>query len=377
VDFALSSEQQMMQDAAFRLLQADYDFATRAKAVDDAAPATPGLWHRFAEMGWLGLPFAEEYGGSGGTTFDVALLMQAMGRSLVIEPYFASVVLAGGLLAEIGSEDQKRQILPKLIAGDTKLALAFSDPQASDPMARSSVTERQEGQQVRLTGRRSIVLGAPSADLLIVKTRSAEEAGLSPGPASFYLVAANTAGLELRRYATIDGAGAADIVLNNVRVPLSARLGRSNSAEGGLRRVLERATVALCADALGAVEGAVALTRDYLQTREQFGKPLAANQALRHKLVDMFIAQEEIRSLVLFAARCLDLGDARSTKAVSAVKVMVGERGRKACEDAIQLHGGIAITDEYTVGHYLKRLTVIERLLGDTDFHLARFSKVL
>jgi alkylation response protein AidB-like acyl-CoA dehydrogenase len=323
------------------------------------------------------LPFAEDYGGSGGSTFDLALLMQAIGRGLVVEPYFATVVLAGGLIAEIGNEQQKQELLPKLIGGDLKLAVGFSEPNASDPLTPSSVVARRDGSRLLLSGRKAIVLSAPSADLLIINAQPAEEAGPSATPGAFYLVDPRAKGVEVQGYATIDGAGAGDVVLHDVEVPMRAQLGDANGVQHRVRIVLERATVAACAEALGAVEGAVDLTRDYLQTREQFDKPLASNQALRHRWVDMFVAQEEIRSLVLFAARCLDLDDPRRAKAVSAAKVMVGDRGRKVCEEAIQLHGGIAITDEYVAGHYLKRLTAIERILGDTDFHLDRFASAM
>jgi alkylation response protein AidB-like acyl-CoA dehydrogenase len=375
VHLALSTEQQLLQETALRFIHDEYDFTARARFLEGATASSPTIWRRFAELGWLALPLPESYGGIGGTAFDLAVLMQALGRGLVAEPYLASVVLGGGLIAQLGRDDQKREILPKLAASDIKLAVAFSEPHASSPLTASSVIAQSEGNRVRLTGRKAVVLSAPSADLLVIKAQPAEEAGLSPGTtSSFYLVAPNAPGLELRSYRTIDGGCAADIILRDVQIPPDARLGDRVTSDEGLDRVIETATVAVCAEALGAVEGAVAMTREYLNTREQFGRPIGANQALRHRWVDMFIAQEEICSVVLFAARCLDLEDARRLKAVSAAKVMVGQRGRKVCEEAIQLHGGIAITDEYAVGHYLKRLIAIERILGDTDFHLDRFA---
>jgi len=368
----LTPEQAMLQEAAARYMANEYDFHERTRILAADTEFDSGKWRAYAEMGWLALPFPEDMDGGAGTALDVMLLMQAFGRALVAEPYLASVVLGGLTVLDAGSPAQRQRILPDVIAGQTQLALACTEPQSGyDPFdVQTSATRTASGYV--LNGNKAVVLNAAAADTLIVSARSAgsrtDRAGLS-----LFLVARSTPGLTLRPYQTIDGRRAAEVRLENVQVRDEDLLGAAHEAAAHLERTILNGTVALLGEAVGCLEGAVACTAEYLNNREQFGQKLAKFQALRHRVADMFVAKEETRALCLLAAHAVATNDARAAELVAAAKAYAGKIGRHVCEDAVQLHGAIAITDEYIVGHYLKRLIAIDRMFGDSSDALDRY----
>ncbi len=361
----------MLRDVAQRFIREEYDFARRRDLIGSEAGYSEALWARFAQMGWLALPFAETDGGLGGSAVDLLLLMEAFGAGLVVEPYLSSVVMGGGAVAATGTAGQRAALLAPLIAGEMQLALAYAEPAAGYDLLPQQTTARRAGNGWRIDGHKAVVLGAPSADRLVVSAAVGDTAGAL----AFFLVDPRSSGVALTGYPTIDGRRAAEVRLQDAA---GEQLGET-ATDGleTLEAVLRRASLAVVGEAVGAMAKAVALTTEHLKTRVQFDRPLASFQALQHRLVDMFIAAEEARSLALWAADTLDQGNAtESDRALSAAKVHVGEAGRMVGEQAVQLHGAIAITDEFPVGHYLKRLTAIDRLFGDADHHLARLARL-
>lgn len=367
--FEITQEQEMLQEVARRFIRQEYGFARRCELVASEQGFSEDVWSAFAGMGWLALPFREEDGGLGGGALDLLLLTGAFGAGLVVEPYLGAVVLGGGAVAAAGTPEQRARLLAPLIAGESRLALAYAEPEDGyDPRAIRTTASRH-GTGWRLSGQKAVVLGAPAAEHLVVSARCED------GGTALFVVETATAGVSLRAYRTIDGRRAAEVRLEAAE---AERLGEdAEDGEGPLEAVLRQATLAVIGEAVGAMETAVALTTEHLKTRVQFDRPLASFQVLQHRLVDMFIAAEEARALALWAADVLDSGDsAEADRALSAAKVHIGEAGRMVGEQAVQLHGAIAITDEFPVGHYLKRLTALDRMFGDSDHHLARLARL-
>lgn len=364
LQITFSPEQLMLQEAAARYLDKEYGFAERQRIIESATELDARQWQAFADMGWLALPFAEADGGGGGNAIDLLLLSMAFGRALVVEPYLASVVLGGLTVARAGSAAQRALLLPGVMAGTTRLALAASEPHNGYDLCDVRCCAVAEGDGFVLNGSKSVVLGAAAANLLVVSARTSgqgnERAGLS-----LFLVARDAPGVVLRSYATIDGRRAAEVQLTDVRVDAQAVLGRLGEAAAHLDAAKLMGSIAVLGEAVGCLEGAVATTAQYLNSREQFGQKLAKFQALRHRVADMYVAKEETRALCLLAAQRVASGSTRAAEAVAAAKAWLGQTGRQVGEDAVQLHGAIAITDEYIAGHYLKRLIALDRLFGD------------
>jgi alkylation response protein AidB-like acyl-CoA dehydrogenase len=370
---AITPEQAMMQEVARRYLRDEYGFSRRSRGIASPLGFDAAQWQVFADMGWLGLPFPTAYGGSGGSVFDLALLMQVFGEGLVIEPYFSTVALAGLLLLRCGDVTQIDRLLPALVSGKIKLALAWAEPGAGHVSTSvATVATRRDGGW-RLNGHKAVVLDAPSADHLIVSGRTAGTRDERHG-ISLFLVDRAAPGAALRSYPTIDGRRAADIFLVDVDIPDAMVLGPPDHAAGALEDVLLDATAAMLGEGVGVLEAAVATTCSYLNMREQFGRKLSSFQALRHRVADLYIAKEEVKALVLLAASvAASSPPAARIAAMAAAKAMTGRTGRWICEEAVQLHGAIGITDEYVVGHYLKRIIAIDRLFGDADQHLQAY----
>jgi alkylation response protein AidB-like acyl-CoA dehydrogenase len=371
-EIRLSSEQEMLLDAARRFLAERYDFRHRTGILGSAAGYDRGVWRQFAEMGWLGLALPQVHGGNG-TLFDAALLMEAFGKALVVEPYLPTVVLCGQLIACCASDAQQHRLLPAIIAGETLLALAHGEPQSGYDTSNVMTTAARAGKEYLLDGRKAVVLGAPMAERLIVSARTAgsqhERRGLS-----LFLVDLRAEGVRMVAYRTIDGGRAADIVFEGVTVPADDRLGPEGEAAAALDHALAAGAVALTSQAVGALEGAVEATARHLNTREQFGQKLAAFQALRHRVADMYVAKEEARALARLAAADFDAADPSARDlSIAAAKAYAGDSGRRVCEEAVQLHGAIGITDEIMVGHYLKKLIAIDRTFADATACLDRF----
>jgi pimeloyl-CoA dehydrogenase small subunit len=373
VDFDYSEEQRLLDETARRLVKDEYEFAKRKKYLTEPQGFSPALWSTYAELGLLGLPFAEEYGGFGGGGIETMIVMEAFGRGLALEPYLATVVLGGGLVALAGDDGQKSAILPEIAAGNLKLALAQSERHSRYDLAHVETDAKPQDGGYVLNGHKSVVLHGGSANKLIVSARTAGGAE-DPSGISLFLVDRNAKGLSLRDYPTVDGLRAADVTLSNVAVGGDALLGPRDGALPLIVRAIDRAVTAVCAEAVGIMETLNAMTLDYIKTRKQFGVAIGSFQVLQHRMVDMTIAAEQAKSMEILAAMSIDSKDQREReRAVSAAKVQIGLSGRLVGQQAIQLHGGIGMTDEYAAGHYFKRLSAIEHTFGDTDYHLDRF----
>jgi pimeloyl-CoA dehydrogenase small subunit len=375
MDFDLTEDQRLLGESVGRLLADQYGFAQRKALLATPEGWSRALWAQYAELGLLGLPFAEEHGGFGGGPTEVMLLMQAFGRHLVLEPYLATVVLAGTALRLAGSAAQQAEILPAIAAGTATLAFAHGERQARYDLTDVATTATPaSGGGFVLEGAKSVVPNGDAADRLIVSARTAggrhEEAGVS-----LFLVPADAPGVARRGYRLRDGTGAAEISLTQVKVPGEALLGARDGAMPVIRRVVEAGIAATAAEVVGAMETMQSLTLDYLKTRQQFGRPIGENQALQHRSAEMFMALEQGRSMAMLATISLEeADDAERARNISMAKVGVGQSGRFVSQQAVQLHGGIGMTEEYAVGHYFRRVMVIEHMFGDTAWHLNRLA---
>ncbi len=376
MDFSFTEEQTLMQDSVARFVQNDYAFDTREKILKEDAGFSSNNWQTFAELGWLGVPFSEEDGGFGGSAVDTMLMMEQFGRGLIVEPYLATVVLAGSALKIAGSEAQKSQFLSKIIDGSLQAALAYAEPQARYNLADLTTTATADGDGYLLNGYKAVVLNGPSADLFVVSARTSGNQRDEKG-VTLFLVDASAKGMTRRDYPTVDAFRASEVTLDNVRVDGSAVLGNLDEGLASLEQIIDEGILAVGAEAVGCMEIAYKTTVEYCKTREQFGQPIGKFQVLQHRMVDMFMEYEQAKSMLYMAAIKLDEGYGQEArKAVSAFKVQVGKSGRFVGQNAVQLHGGMGMTEELAVGHYFKRLTVIDNLFGNVDFHLKRFGSL-
>jgi pimeloyl-CoA dehydrogenase small subunit len=375
MDFDLSDEQRMLQDSVQRLLAERCSFEQRQAQLGEPGGYSRALWMQFAELGLLGLPFSEADGGFGGGAVDTFIVMEALGRTLCPAPYFATVVLCGGVLRAAASPAQRAALVPAIAAGELTLAFAHSETQARYDLADVRTTARRQGEGWVLDGEKRFVLAGDSAQRLIVSARVAGEGSHRDGIALF-LLDAGTPGLSRRGYLTQDRSRAADLRLNAVRVGTGALIGETGSAIGAIEQAVDGAIAALCAEAVGAMAYAHELTVDYLKVRKQFGVAIGSFQALQHRAVDMLVATEQARSMALYATMmCTEPDAAERQRAISAAKVQVNKSARFVGQEAVQLHGGIGMTEECQVGHYLRRLTMIEMMFGDTGHHLRRLAR--
>ncbi len=373
MDFRFSEEQTLLGDSAGRFLAEQYGLEARRAAIAGETGYSAEIWGKFAELGWLALPFAEDVGGLEASAVETMIIMGAMGRRLVIEPYLANVVLAGGLLEALGSEAQRQEVLPAMIAGEKMLALAHSEPDARYQLARVSATAGKCGDGFKLNGHKSVVLNGAAADWILVSARTSGAADAAGG-ISLFLVPGEAPGMERRGYATLDGQRAAEITLSGVELGADALLGERDAALAPIELAIDRATAALAADAMGAMQALNQTTAEFLMTRKQFGRPIGSFQVLQHRMTDMIMEYELVKSLVYLATLKLEAEPGERKRAVSAVKVQVGRSGRMIGQNAVQMHGGMGVSDELDVGQYFKRLTAIDALFGNVDYHRRRFA---
>ena len=373
MDFSLSEESRMLKETVERLVRETYSFEKRQKVAETEEGFSREVWGQFAELGLLGVPFQEDFGGLGGGGIDLMIVGEAIGRGLVVEPYLATVVLGGGLVELLGSDAQKEEILGAIVGGEKLLAFAHGEPDGRYETAHVRTTAEKVGSGWKLTGRKSVVLNGGDADTLIVSARVSGKHDDKDG-IGLFLVGGNAANLTLHSTPAIDGTRVAEIALDGVEIAEHAVLGTPGACFEAIEEVLAHAIVLLCGEAVGAMNMAVDMTVDYLKTRTQFGKHLSQFQVLQHRAVEMRMALEEARSLAILAAA--RLGDARPDRerAVSAAKSGIGRHARFVGEQAIQLHGGIGMTWEVAVAHYAKRLIMLDHLFGDTDHHQERFA---
>ncbi|MES2759810.1 MAG: acyl-CoA dehydrogenase family protein [Pseudomonadota bacterium] len=369
MDFNFKEEQQQFADALKRWVAKDYSFEARAKIVGSSAGVSDEAWATLVELGMTALPVPEEQGGFSGSAVDMFVVMQELGRGLVVEPYLATVMGAEFLKLAGGHE----ALLEQVAAGELKLACALGERQSRHDLADIATTATQDGDSYVINGRKSVVVHGAEAGSIVVSARSGDAQRDTSGISLFVLPAA-TAGMTVTAYRTLDGQRAADIVFDNVRAPASTLLGAAGAGWDILDAAADYGAGLLCAEALGAMEAIFAATLDYLKTRTQFGAPIGKFQALQHRMADMYIHLEQARSMALLAAVKLASNDVdERRRAVSAAKYRVGQSMKFVGQQAVQLHGGMGVTNELPAAHHFKRLSMIEVTLGDSDHHLRRF----
>ena len=375
MDFDLSEEQRLLKESLDRLIGDRYAFEQRKAYGQSAEGWSRELWAQYAELGLLGLPFPESYGGSGGGPIETMIAMEAFGRALALEPFLATVLLGGGFLRHGGSAEQCAALLPKIADGGLTLAFAHTERQSRYNLADIATKAARDGAGWVLDGDKGVVLHGDSADRLIVTARVGGGRRERDGVAVF-LVDAKAAGVSRRGYPTQDGLRAAEITLAGVRVGPEAVLGEPGAALPLVERVVDEGIAALCAEAVGAMAVMHELTVEYLKTRRQFGREIGSFQVLQHRAVDMLVALEQARSMAMFATMMTaEENPAERRNALAAAKVQIGRSGRFVGQQAIQLHGGIGMTMEYKVGHYFKRVTMIDTMFGDAGHHLRALAR--
>jgi alkylation response protein AidB-like acyl-CoA dehydrogenase len=373
VDFALDKNQQLFADTLRRYLAQHYSFEQRRDILRSPEGWSREVWTGLGDLGLLGLEIPEEDGGMGGTPVDILTTMTAFGRSLLVEPFLSSAIVATRLVRDLGSPEQRRALLPALAAGQRIVVPAHSEAGARYEMAHVATSATQVEGGYRLSGRKVLVLNAPGADHLLVSARTSGALSDIAG-VSLFLVELHAAGVSLIAYPTLDGSRAADVTLRDVHVSADDRLGPEGQAGPALASAWNVGVAALCAEAVGALEAALAATVEYAKTRTQFGVPIGTFQALQHRMADMLIHVEQARSMSYLAAiRSRHPDPDVSASSVSAAKVVVGRACRRVGQEAVQIHGGMGMTEELAISHYFRRLTAIELSFGDTDHHLERF----
>ena len=374
MDFDLTEEQGLLRDSVERLLADHYGFDKRRSYLAQPEGWSRGLWAQYAELGLLGLPFPEDYGGFGGGPIDVMLVMEAFGRVLALEPYLATVVLGGTAMRLAGGEEQKASMLPQIAEGELILAFAHGERQSRYDLTDVLTTAKPKGSGWVLDGAKSVVLHGDSAQRLILSARNSGERD-DPDGITLFLVNAASNGVARRAYPMRDGTCAAEISLSGVEVGEQDVLGEVGAGFPVIERVVEAGIAATAAEAVGAMETMQAMTLEYLRTRQQFGRPIGQNQVLQHRATEMLMELERGRSMAMLAAMMVEEPDpAERAHNIAMAKVGVGQASKFVSQNAIQLHGGIGMTEEYAVGHYFRRCMVIEHLFGDTAHHLSRIA---
>ena len=376
MDFSFNEEQTLLEESVARFIQNDYAFEDRQKLVKSDDGYSADNWKTFAELGWLGVTFSEADGGFGGGAVESMLMLENFGRGLVVEPYLATVVLAGGAIKHGGSAEQKAQHLPGIIDGSTQAALAYAEPQGRFNLADLTTTAQKDGENYVINGYKAVVLNGPAANLLVVSARTSGKQRDASG-VSLFIVPGDADGVSRRDYPTVDGLRASEVTLDGVTVGADALVGAEGEGLAILEQAIDDGILAVGSEAVGCMEVLYKDTVEYCKTREQFGQPIGKFQVLQHRMVDMFMEHEQSKSLMYMAAMRMDEGyGPEAQKAVSAFKVQVGKSGRFVGQNAVQLHGGMGMTDELNIGHYFKRLTIIDTLFGNVDFHLKRFGSL-
>lgn len=375
MDFSISEEQSMLADSVSKFIENDYDFERRQKIAESDSGFSEELWQTYAELGWTAVPFAEEDGGLGGGPVELMLMMEQFGRGLVVEPFLANIVLAGGVLRRVANTEQKSQWLAPLIEGKLHTALAFTEPQGRFNIADIRTTAKQNGKGFTLSGSKTCVLNGGNAELLIIPARSSgkqlEEDGIT-----LFAIPADATGVKRRSYPTIDAQQAADITLSNVQADAAAVLGDVGNGCRTLQDVVDEATLAVCAEAVGIMRTMHDKTVEYSKQRVQFGVPIGSFQALQHRMVESLMACEQSRSLLMWAVMVNAANGDDAKKAVHAMKYQIGTAGINVAREAVQIHGGMGMTWELDISHYFKRMTAIDLLFGNADYHLDRYVRL-
>ncbi len=374
MNFEYSEEQQLLANSVKQFISKDYTFEARKEILESASGYSDRVWATFAEMGLLGLPFGNAYGGFGGSAVDLMPVMEAIGEGLVVEPYLSTVGIAGRFIARGGSPMQRNTLLPAIIEGKLKLAFAHSERGARYDLAHVTTSAKKTDNGYTIEGEKCVVFHAPSADKLIVSARTTGKDNASRG-ISLFVLDRNTPGVSLKTYRTADNLRAADVHLSSVHVPADTLLGKEGRTFALIEEVIDYATALLCSEAVGAIRFANDATLAYLKTRKQFGVPIGSFQTLQHRMVDMMISYEQAKSMASLACVKIDSADATERKRViSAAKIKITDACRHVSQESVQLHGGMGMTEELKVSHTFRRLTAIAQTFGDTDHHLERFA---
>jgi alkylation response protein AidB-like acyl-CoA dehydrogenase len=373
MDFTYNEIQTMLADSVGKFIGNEYDFDSRQAYAASDKGYSEDVWSTFAELGWTAVPFAEEDGGFGGGPADVMVLMQSLAPGLVVEPYLANIILAGGILGRAASPDQKARWLQPIIEGELQATLAFNEPQARYDLASVQTTATRDGDDWVLNGVKGLVPNGGTADLLIVPARNAGAVTDKDG-ITLFAVDATATGVTRNAYATVDGLRAAEISFADVRIGPDTILGEVGQGYAVLEATIDDATLAVCAEAVGIMQVLKDKTVEYSRNRKQFGVPIGSFQELQHRMVDMLMACEQAQSLLMWAVMTRAAAGDDSKRAVSSIKYLIGTEGKKLGQDAVQIHGGMGVTWDLDVAHYFKRLTVIGTLFGNADWHLDKLA---
>ena len=375
MDFSFNEEQTLIQRQVAQFIQRDYEWEKRQALAKSELGFSSENWKIFADLGWLGISLSEESGGFGGSALETMIIMEEFGKGLVVEPFLETIVLCAGLIDSCGNKDQKSEILKKVISGEMHLALGFVEPQSRFNLADVTTEAKKKGDGFVLNGFKSVVMNGPSANNIIISARisgkQSEEEGIS-----LFVVDPKLEGVSLRNYPTVDGRRASEITLENVDVTSSCLLAEEGKGFKELEKVIDSATLAICAEAIGAMEVLYKTTVEYTKIRKQFGQAIGKFQVLQHRMVDMFMEYEQSKSLLYMATIKQAEKAEDSKKAISGLKYQVGKAAKFIGQQAVQLHGGMGVTDELNVGHFFKRLTTIITIFGNTDYHLKRYSQL-
>ena len=371
MDLNLSDEQRLLRESVDRFIAETYDADHRRRSAGDPLGFSPAIWKQFAELGWLALPIDEAHGGLGAGAVETGIVMEAFGRGLVSEPYLSTVVIGAGLIAECGSEAQKQAMLPRVADGSLRLAFAHSERAARFDLSKVETAAMETAQGWRLDGRKTAVIDGHAAGQIIVSARVASDEGAT-GRLCLFLVPAGTPGITLRDYARLGGGRACNLDLANVQLPTDALLGDGSDMLPQIEAVVDRALAALGAEAVGIMQIMFDMTLEYTKVRQQFGKPLSANQVIRHRLADMAMHCDEARSIALRAAVMSDAEPVARGRAASGAKAKIGKSARFVAEQSVQLHGAMGVTEELDIGSYFKRLLAFDTLFGGSAHHYRR-----
>ena len=375
MDFTFNEEQSLIQDQVDQFIQKEYDWETRQSLSNSDLGFGQENWQKFAELGWLGISVSEDSGGFGGSAIESMLIMEAFGKGLVVEPFLETMIMSGGIIDGHGSVEQKSVLLEPAIAGDMQLALAYAEPQSRFNLSDVVTEAKADGENFILNGYKSVVMNGPSANKIIVSARTSGSQ-LDENGITLFVIDSEASGLNKTNYKTVDGRRASDLTIENVSVSQDDIVGELDLGYKILDSAIDKAILAISAEAVGAMEVLYKATVEYTKTREQFGTAIGKFQVLQHRMVDMFMEYEQCKSLLYMATMKHEEGAVDSKKAISGLKYQVGKAGKFIGQQAVQLHGGMGVTDELNVGHYFKRLTTVGTIFGNTDYHLKKYTSL-
>jgi alkylation response protein AidB-like acyl-CoA dehydrogenase len=375
MDFTFNEEQSLIQDQVDQFIQKEYDWETRQSLSNSDLGFGQENWQKFAELGWLGISVSEDSGGFGGSAIESMLIMEAFGKGLVVEPFLETMIMSGGIIDDHGSVEQKSVLLEPAMTGDMQLALAYAEPQSRFNLSDVVTEAKADGENFILNGYKSVVMNGPSANKIIVSARTSGSQ-LDENGITLFVIDSEASGLNKTNYKTVDGRRASDLTIENVSVSQDDIVGELDLGYKILDSAIDKAILAISAEAVGAMEVLYKATVEYTKTREQFGTAIGKFQVLQHRMVDMFMEYEQCKSLLYMATMKHEEGAVDSKKAISGLKYQVGKAGKFIGQQAVQLHGGMGVTDELNVGHYFKRLTTVGTIFGNTDYHLKKYTSL-